>query len=1027
MLSLYYITATFVQSWRIKKACMKIAEKFSEKSSVIFYVLPKDGYEANLVTSELCTNRSEAKICDLLWMFADHRGCCLTPLQSIHVGPWVTFPEPPSLIPFNCSSLSEEINLDRNSIVHLLLETDIIPSLPENNLENVMIEKYGKPLAWKVDSHFAILVESDINHFTKLLIATFLQNNLCINDSLPLIRIESVGYEGQPQPYEVMKKHLRKQLTSRCEYQLGEEEWLKHLDGLRSLSVLANQATEFEYNKNRTEGKTGIVKPDLIPSGKNLSELSSQTTEDVVDSKKSSPIKVSNERPKIEAKISPMKRVPEESQTVKTVKENIILKSQSPTKSPTKPIETIKKFKPTEESYEAKASPSHIESIVTAKIEPIPRILSEQPTSSSSGAQDLIDKAVKKEEIKAESLPTKISDTVSVLKNNTKRPSLRRSKESLKECKPLNILVYSDVATSRDNVVSTLKNILERDMYTVYPLTSQQVKEKSWLDNTSLLVICGSVTSDLGEILVDFFLQGGKLLSLCSDVLHIVLPTYRTAEVREHELVQFSYDKWQKVKMMHYIFCYHPSPVKKNFSTDSDESNSALTKKPALVCPRSIEMKDLQGGMHNLDVKVLGSEETWNTPSLLLATNLKSGGKAVFSQVHLEINPSEYESDDSKYKVLKDNDKNRLEIFSDLLVKHLGFTTKKHTLLHSGPKVTYQNAYFLGRHELKFEVLEKLKSLYNADNMIQTSKLCMKFYGKNETVPSAKTDVLPILIHSCPDDFSTIDYFDNLSTKDVGRLVIYAPTISSSMHIISELNLCHGIAVLPRQQTDGIGRSNNQWLSPLGCAMFSLQLHIPLNSPLGRRLPLIQHIIGVAIVSAIKRLEKYEFLGLALKWPNDVYINGTNKIGGLVVTSTLESNMALTNIGVGLNLDNKIPGVCLNDLIQEHNRLSQQKCPLLGYERLIALIFNEIERLVDLAQSDKIDEIYSIYYSFWLHDEQEIEILDQNGRKEKGTIIGIDDMGFLQIKTKKDNKVTSVQPDGNSFDMLKGLILPKWN
>lgn len=59
----------------------------------------------------------------------------------------------------------------------------------------------------------------------------------------------------------------------------------------------------------------------------------------------------------------------------------------------------------------------------------------------------------------------------------------------------------------------------------------------------------------------------------------------------------------------------------------------------ALVCtPRSIELKDLKGDLHQLDVKVLGTEETWNTPSLLLANNKKSGGTAVFSQVSLNHN-----------------------------------------------------------------------------------------------------------------------------------------------------------------------------------------------------------------------------------------------------------------------------------------------------------------------------------------------------------------------------------------------------
>lgn len=52
------------------------------------------------------------------------------------------------------------------------------------------LECYGKLIAWKIDSHLAVLIETDVEHFTKLLIMTFLQNNLFINDQLPLMRIE---------------------------------------------------------------------------------------------------------------------------------------------------------------------------------------------------------------------------------------------------------------------------------------------------------------------------------------------------------------------------------------------------------------------------------------------------------------------------------------------------------------------------------------------------------------------------------------------------------------------------------------------------------------------------------------------------------------------------------------------------------------------------------------------------------------------------------------------------------------------
>lgn len=44
--------------------------------------------------------------------------------------------------------------------------------------------------------------------------------------------------------------------------------WEKHINELKKLSIFASQAAEYEYNKNKTEGKTGIVKPDLIESTK---------------------------------------------------------------------------------------------------------------------------------------------------------------------------------------------------------------------------------------------------------------------------------------------------------------------------------------------------------------------------------------------------------------------------------------------------------------------------------------------------------------------------------------------------------------------------------------------------------------------------------------------------------------------------------------------------------------------------------------------------------------------------------------
>ena len=38
-------------------------------------------------------------------------------------------------------------------------------------------------------------------------------------------------------------------------------------------------------------------------------------------------------------------------------------------------------------------------------------------------------------------------------------------------------------------------------------------------------------------------------------------------------------------------------------------------------------------------------------------------------------------------------------------------------------------------------------------------------------------------------------------------------------------------------------------------------------------------------------------LDINVKWPNDIYVNGERKIGGLIVNSTIEADQAICNIG----------------------------------------------------------------------------------------------------------------------------------
>jgi hypothetical protein len=119
--------------------------------------------------------------------------------------------------------------------------------------------------------------------------------------------------------------------------------------------------------------------------------------------------------------------------------------------------------------------------------------------------------------------------TDSLVKNLTQ--TTMASSSLLKTAKPPNVLVYSEVTETRNALIQSLEHILGKDIYTIYPLTQEVAQRKIWIENTTLLIVCGNVADEIRQILLEFLLTGGKLLSLCSNLLHTVLPTFQNSQV----------------------------------------------------------------------------------------------------------------------------------------------------------------------------------------------------------------------------------------------------------------------------------------------------------------------------------------------------------------------------------------------------------------------------------------------------------------------------------------------------------------
>uniref|UniRef100_A0A915II82 BPL/LPL catalytic domain-containing protein n=1 Tax=Romanomermis culicivorax TaxID=13658 RepID=A0A915II82_ROMCU len=220
---------------------------------------------------------------------------------------------------------------------------------------------------------------------------------------------------------------------------------------------------------------------------------------------------------------------------------------------------------------------------------------------------------------------------------------------------------------------------------------------------------------------------------------------------------------------------------------------------------------------------------------------------------------------------------------------------------------------------------------------------------------------------------------------------------------------------MSRIQTAGKGRVKNCWLSPKGCAMFTFGYTVEMESNLAKMSSYFQHLCVIAVVDALRSITGFENLDVRIKWPNDIYYGRTVKIGGMIVNCTMKNNSFEFTTGVGLNVANSRPTLCINDVLPKD--VEPFSC-----EQIIALILSKVEEFIEKFQEKGYESILPLYYKYWLHEYQELTLADT---KEQVVVRGLDQYGFLQVRSRKSGKLISLQPDGNSLDMMHNLLRVK--
>lgn len=221
-----------------------------------------------------------------------------------------------------------------------------------------------------------------------------------------------------------------------------------------------------------------------------------------------------------------------------------------------------------------------------------------------------------------------------------------------------------------------------------------------------------------------------------------------------------------------------------------------------------------------------------------------------------------------------------------------------------------------------------------------------------------------------------------------GNLLIFFLLTSRNFKFLTRLP--SGLTILATHQATGRGRGSNSWISPLGCLQFSLLLRLPTNR--ASSVVFVQYLAGLSIIQAIRRGlgEEYRDVGerIKIKWPNDVYariddedeqekeqrkgtlnIDGKTyaKLSGVLVNSQFAGKEFSLIVGCGINCLNPRPTTSLSDLIQLHNKRSQQKLEVVSQERLAGAVLATFEKFWKLFLNEGFEPFVEMYRDCWLH------------------------------------------------------------
>ena len=242
-----------------------------------------------------------------------------------------------------------------------------------------------------------------------------------------------------------------------------------------------------------------------------------------------------------------------------------------------------------------------------------------------------------------------------------------------------------------------------------------------------------------------------------------------------------------------------------------------------------------------------------------------------------------------------------------------------------------------------------------------------------------------------------------LKTKLIGKEIIYYPTTSSTMDAARQAigqGTAEGTVVIADHQTAGRGRLSREWLSvPGGGILLSIVLYPDME--------ILPRLTMAACLAVARSIEAVAGLQPAIKWPNDVLLEG-RKVSGILSESDVSGEAvgyAVVGIALNVNLDTST----MPEIADTATSLKQVLGRDLSRQQVLISLLQEFENLyLKLRNGESIQRE-------WL---QRLETLGKNvtvrcgDEVQDGYAESVDDEGNLIIR----------RPDGRLITIAAGDV-----